>query len=102
MLKKLAIALVAASVFAAPVLAQTGSTGSQAPAVKSTTAASAKAATPSVKKIRHARKHVRRGSHGKVAGIHGKHRAVIKTSRHVKGNRVVAQKAGQNGVSAIR
>jgi hypothetical protein len=39
MLKKLAVALVAASVFAAPVLAQTGSTGTPASPAKPAVAA---------------------------------------------------------------
>jgi len=63
MLKKIAVALVAASVFAAPVLAQTGSTGTQAPAAKPAAAAPAapsKVTAPTksvrhVKKVRHTR-----------------------------------------------
>jgi hypothetical protein len=111
MLKKLAVALVAASVFAAPVLAETSSTGTQAPAAKPAAAAPAapsKVAAPTksvkhVKKTRHTGKQTRRGSHGKVAGIHSKHRTVIKTSGHgLKGTRVVAQKGAQSGAATVR
>jgi hypothetical protein len=111
MLKKLAVALVAASVFAAPVLAQTGSTGAQPPAVKPAAAAPAtpsKVTAPAksvkhVKKNRHTGKQVRRAGHGKVAGIHGKARTVIKGSGHgLKGTKVVAQKAAQSGAGTVR
>jgi hypothetical protein len=111
MLKKLAVALVAASVFAAPVLAQTGSTGTPAspakPAVAAPVAPSkvtdeTKSVKP-VKKNRHTGKQVRRGGHGKVAGIHGKSRTVIKGSGHgLKGTKVLAQKGAQTGAGTIR
>jgi hypothetical protein len=111
MLKKLAVALVAASVFAAPVLAQTGSTGGPAapakPAVAAPVAPSkvtgeAKSVKP-VKKNRHTGRQVRRGGHGKVAGIHGKSRTVIKGSGHgLKGTKVLAQKGAQTGAGTIR
>ena len=102
MLKKIAVALVAASVFAAPVLAQTGSTGTQAPAAAAP-AAPSKVTAPTksvrhVKKVRHTRKQVRRGIHAKVAGIHGKHR----TGHGLKGSRVVAQKGAQSGAATVR
>jgi hypothetical protein len=111
MLKKLAVALVAASVFAAPVLAQTGSTGTPAspakPAVAAPVAPSkvtdeTKSVKP-VKKSRHTGKQVRRGGHSKVAGIHGKSRTVIKRSGHgLKGTKVLAQKGVQTGAGTIR
>jgi hypothetical protein len=111
MLKKLAVALVAASVFAAPVLAQTGSTGTPAspakPAVAAPVAPSkvtdeTKSVKP-VKKNRHTGRQVRRGGHGKVAGIHGKSRTVIKGSGHgLKGTKVLAQKGAQTGAGTIR
>jgi hypothetical protein len=109
MLKKLAVALVAASVFAAPVLAQTGSTGAQAPAVKPAAAAPAapsKVTAPTksvkhVKKHRHTGKQVRRAGHGKIAGIHRKARTVVK-GHGLKGTKVVAQKAVQSGAGTIR
>jgi hypothetical protein len=101
MLKKIAVALVAASVFAAPVLAQTGSTGTQAPAAAPAAPSKVTAPTKSVghvKKVRHTRKQVRRGIHAKVAGIHGKHR----TGHLLKGSRVVAQKGAQSGAATVR
>jgi hypothetical protein len=106
MLKKIAVALVAASVFAAPVLAQTGSTGAQAPAAKPAAAAPAapsKVTAPTksvrhVKKVRHTGKQVRRGIHGKVAGVHGKHH----TGHGLKGTRIVAQKGAQSGAATVR
>jgi hypothetical protein len=110
MLKKLAVALVAASVFAAPVLAQTGSTGTQVPAAKPAAAAPAapsKVAAPAtsvkhvVKKSRHTRKQVRRTGHGKVAGIHSKTRTVVK-GHGLKGTKIVAQKAALSGAGTVR
>ncbi len=56
MLRKLAVALVAASVFAAPVLAETSSTGNQTPAAKpavTAPAAPAKAAAPTKRRETH-------------------------------------------------
>lgn len=95
MLKKLAVALVAASVFAAPVLAQTGSTGTPASPAKPAVAAPVAPSkvtdeTKSVKPV-------------KVAGIHGKSRTVIKGSGHgLKGTKVLAQKGAQTGAGTIR
>ena len=109
MLRKLAVALVATSVVAAPVLAQTGSTGTQtpakpaiaAPATPSKTVAPADQAkqtdsakpTDSVKqtkkKSRHRGKQVRHGVRGKVANSHNAKVAV-------------AHKGSPNGAGAIR
>jgi Ni/Co efflux regulator RcnB len=106
MLKKLAVALVAVSVFAAPVLAATGSTGAQNSAAKPTVSAIAKTGAPTrsvkhVKRIRHSGKHVRNFRHGKVANFSGKHRTAIKSTGHVvKGPRLAAHK-GSN-TSAVR
>ena len=100
MLKKIAVALVAASVFAAPVLAQTGSTGTQAPAAAPAAPSKVTAPTKSVrhvKKVRHTSKQVRRGIHAKVAGSHGKHR-----TGHGLGSQVVAQKGAQSGAATVR
>src|SRR5262249_1225274 len=117
MLRKLAVGLVAASAFAAPVLAQTGSTGTQTPVTKppvaapatpsaaqtpatkpvaAAPAASSNAATPAnnvkrIKKSRHTGKQVRH--------IPRKHGAV-KVS-HLKGAKVVAHKVNASG-GAVR
>jgi Ni/Co efflux regulator RcnB len=100
MLKKLAVALVAASVFAAPVLAATGSAGTQNSAAIAKTAASVKS-VKHVKRIRHTGKQVRNFRHGKVANFSGKHRTAIKSTGHVvKGPRLAAHK-GSN-TSAVR
>ena len=104
MLRKLAVALVAASVFAAPVLAETSSTGNQTPAAKpavTAPAAPAKAAAPTnavkhIKKNRHTGKQVRHGSHGTVAKVHGKNRTGVKASA-LKGVKLVAHKGSQTG-----
>jgi hypothetical protein len=103
MLRKLAVALAAASVFAAPVLAQTGSTGTQAPASKPAVAAPAtpsKTVAPtdqakqtdsvkSKKKNRHIGKQVRHGVRGKVANSHNAKLAV-------------AHKGGATGAGTVR
>jgi hypothetical protein len=104
MLRKLAVALAAASVFSAPVLAQTGSTGTQAPASKPAVAAPATPSktvaptdqakqTDSVKqtkkKSRHIGKQVRHGVRGKVANSHSAKIAV-------------AHKGGAIGVGTVR
>lgn len=85
MLKKLAVALVAASVFAAPVLAKTVS---QTPVAKPGVTATAKITAPAksvkhIKKSRHTGKQVRNVRHGKVAHFNGKGRSAIKSSGHV-------------------
>jgi hypothetical protein len=103
MLKKLAIALVAASVFAAPVLARTVPTGTAAKPAVSTIA---KTTVPAksvkhIKKSRHTGKQVRNFRHGKVAHFNGKGRTATKSSGHVvKGPRLAAHK-GTN-VSTVR
>jgi len=104
MLRKLVVALVAASVFAAPVLAQTGSTGTQAPASKPAVAAPATPSktvaptdqakqTDSVKqtkkKSRHIGKQVRHGVRGKVVNSHNAKLAV-------------AHKGTPSGAGAVR
>jgi len=109
MLRKLAVALVVTSIIGAPVLAQTGSTGTQAPAKP----AIAAPATPSKtvaptdqakqtdsakpadsvkqtkKKVRHSGKQVRHGVRGKVASSHSAKVAV-------------AHKGSPTGAGAIR
>ena len=104
MLKKLAVALVAASVFAAPVLAETVS---QTPVVKPGVTATTKLTAPvkpakDVKKSRHTGKQVHNFRHGKVAHVHGKGRTAIKSTGHVaKGPRLAANHKGSN-TSAVR
>jgi len=100
MLRKLAVALIAASVSAAPVLAQTGATGSQTPATKPAVTAPVlpAKATPTkpaknIKKNRHTGKQVRHSRHGAVAKVHGKARTSVKTSG-LKGANQVAHKGG--------
>ena len=103
MLKKLAIALVAASVFAAPVLAKTVA---QTPVAKPAVTATTKIAAPvksvkHLKKSRHTGKHVRNLRHGKVAHFNGKGRTAFKSTGHVvKGSRLAAHKG--NNISAVR
>ena len=103
MLKKLAVALVAASVFAAPVLAKTAV---QTPVAKSAVTATTKIAAPvksvkHIKRSRHIGKQVRNIRHGKVAHVNAKHRTAIKSTGHVvKGPRLAAHKAGN--ISAVR
>jgi hypothetical protein len=118
MLRKLTVALIAASVFAAPVLAETGSTGTQTPAAKpaaaapgtpsgaqtsttkpvvATPAKPSDAAAPTnnvkrIKKSRHTGKQVR---HIHKSGM-------VKASAHVKGARVVAHKVNPSGTGAVR
>jgi hypothetical protein len=104
MLKKLAVALVAASVFAAPVLAETVS---QTPVAKPGVTATTKIKPPAkpvthVKKSRHPGKQVRNFRHGKVAHFNGKGRTAIKSTGHVvKGPRLAATHKGGN-TSAVR
>jgi hypothetical protein len=104
MLKKLAVALVAASVFAAPVLAKTVS---QTPVAKPGVTATAKITAPAksvkhTKKSRHTGKQVRNFRHGKVAHFNGKGRTAIKSTGHVvKGPRLAAAHKGGN-TSAVR
>jgi hypothetical protein len=104
MLKKLAVALVAASVFAAPVLAKTAS---QTPVTKPVVTATTKIAPPvksvkHVKKSRHMGKQVRNFRHGKVANFNGKGRTAIRSTGHVvKGPRLAAAHKGSN-TSAVR
>ena len=103
MLKKLAVALVAASVFAAPVLAKTvPQTAVAKPAVTATTKIAAPVkSVKHVKKSRHTGKHVRNFRHGKVANFSGKGRTASKSAGHVvKGPRLAAHK-GSN-ISAVR
>jgi hypothetical protein len=104
MLKKLAVALVAASVFAAPVLAKTAV---QTPVAKPAVTATTKIAVPvksvkHIKKSRHTGKQVRNIRHGKVAHVNAKRRtAAIKSTGHVvKGPRLAAHRAGN--ISAVR
>jgi hypothetical protein len=104
MLKKLAVALVAASVFAAPVLAKTAV---QTPVAKPAVTATTKIAAPvksvkHIKKSRHTGKQVRNIRHGKVAHVNAKRRtAAIKSTGHVvKGPRLAAHRAGN--ISAVR
>src|SRR5262245_42979888 len=118
MLRKLAVALVAVSVFAAPVLAETGPTGNQTSAAKPTAAApgtpsgaqtsTAKpvVATPAkpsdaaaptnnvkrIKKSRHTGKQVRHIHKG----------GAVKASAHVNGAKVVAHKVNPSGTGAVR
>ena len=99
MLKKLAVALVAASVFAAPVLAATGPTGTHTSAISKTVAPVK--SVKHVKRIRHTGKQVRNFRHGKVAHS-GKGRTAIKSTGHVvKGPRLAAAHKGSN-TSAVR
>jgi hypothetical protein len=104
MLKKLAVALVAASVFAAPVLAETVS---QIPVAKPGVTATTKITPPAkpvkdVKKNRHTGKQVRNFRHGKVAHFNDKGRTAIKSTGHVvKGPRLAATHKGGN-TSAVR
>jgi hypothetical protein len=104
MLKKLAVALVAASVFAAPVLARTAV---QTPVAKPAVTATTKIAAPvksvkHIKRSRHPGKQVRNIRHGKVAHVNAKRRtAAIKSTGHVvKGPRLAAHRAGN--ISAVR
>ncbi len=103
MLKKLAVALIAASVFAAPALAKTTS---QAPVAKPAATATTKIAAPvksvkHVKKSRHTGKQVRNFRHGKAAHLSGKARTAIKSTGHVvKGPRLAARKV--SNTSAVR
>jgi len=100
MLKKLAVALVAASVFAAPVLAATGSTGTHNSAISKTVAPVK--SVKHVKRIRHTGKQVRNFRHGKVANFRGKGRTALKSTGHVaKGPRLAAAHKGSN-TSAVR
>jgi hypothetical protein len=97
MLKKLAVALVAASVFAAPVLAKTVS---QTPAATKITAPVKP--VKHVKKSRHTGKQVRNFRHGKVAHFNGKGRTAVKSTGHVvKGPRLAATHKVSN-TSAVR
>jgi hypothetical protein len=102
MLKKLAVALVAASVFAAPVLAKTVTQAPAKPAVTVTTKIAAPVkSVKHVKKSRHTGKQVRNFRHGKVAHFNGKGRTAIKSTGHVvKGPRLAAHK-GSNA-STVR
>ena len=81
MLRKLAVALLAASVFTAPVLAQGTQTASP-PAKTGAVAAAPKAiaAKPALKaaKVKHAKRHVARVKHVRAASSHRIHHA-----RHV-------------------
>jgi hypothetical protein len=103
MLKKLAVALVAASVFAAPVLAKTAA---QTPIAKPAVTATTKIAPPvkpvkHIKKSRHTGKQVRSFRHGKVANFNGKGRTAIRSTGHVvKGPRLAAHKA--SNIHAVR
>jgi hypothetical protein len=103
MLKKLAVALVAASVFAAPVLAKTVA---QTPVAKPAVTATSKIAAPvkpvkHIKKSRHIGKQVRSFRHGKVANFSGKGRTAIRSTGHVvKGPRLAAHKA--RNINAVR
>lgn len=76
MLRKIAVALIAASVISAPAFARTGSVAAK-PATIGATAVPAKAAAP-VKFVRHIKKHKR-------------HRHVVHV-RHIKGGKFVASK----------
>ncbi len=89
MLKKIAIALIAASVFAAPVLAKSGSSAGSTPARIAAPATPAKVAP--VKVTKHIKRHKRhQGRHyAKVRGG-AKH---VTTIRH--GNKSVRQGAGR-------
>ncbi|MGZ5835337.1 MAG: hypothetical protein ACXWJ5_03940 [Xanthobacteraceae bacterium] len=88
MLRKIAVALIAATVIAAPALARTGSVAAK-PATIGATAMPAKATAP-VKFVRHIKKHKR-------------HRHVVHV-RHIKGGKVVAAKtmSGAPALSAKR
>ncbi len=103
MLKKLAVALVAASVFAAPVLAKTAA---QTPVAKPAVAATTKIAAPvkpvkHFKKSRHTGMQVRSFRHGKVANFSARGRTAIRSTGHVvKGPRLAAHKA--SNISAVR
>ena len=103
MLKKLAVALVAASVFAAPVLAKTAA---QTPVAKPAVAATTKIAAPvkpvkHFKKSRHTGMQVRSFRHGKVANFSARGRTAIRSTRHVvKGPRLAAHKA--SNINAVR
>jgi hypothetical protein len=101
MLKKLAVALVAASVFAAPVLAKTVAQASVTkPAVTATTKIAAPAkSVKHIKKSRHTGKQVRNLRHGKVAHFNGKGRTA--TGYVVKGPRLAAAHKGNN-VGTVR
>jgi hypothetical protein len=104
MLKKLAVALVAASVFAAPVLAKTVSqTPAAIPGVTATTKITAPVKpVKHVKKSRHTGKQVRNFRHGKVAHFNGKGRTAVKSTGHVvKGPRLAATHKVSN-TSAVR
>jgi hypothetical protein len=104
MLKKLAVALVAASVFAAPVLAKTVSqTPAAIPGVTATTKITAPVKpVKHVKKSRHTGKQVRNFRHGKVAHFNGKGRTAVKSTGHVvKGPRLAPTHKVSN-TSAVR
>jgi hypothetical protein len=102
MLKKLAVVLVAASVFAAPVLAKTAV---QTPVGKPAVTATTKIAAPAkpakhIKKNRHTRKQVRNLRHGKVANFSGKGRTAIRSTGHVVKGPRLAHKA--SNINAVR
>ena len=103
MLKKLAVALVAPSVFAAPVLAKTAA---QTPVAKPAVAATTKIAAPvkpvkHFKKSRHTGMQVRSFRHGKVANFSARGRTAIRSTGHVvKGPRLAAHKA--SNINAVR
>jgi hypothetical protein len=102
MLKKLAVALVAASVFAAPVLAKTVA---QTPVAKPAVAATTKIAAPAkpakhIKKNRHTGKQVRNVRHGKVAHFSAKGRTAVRSTGHVVKGPRLAHKA--SNINAVR
>ena len=87
MLKKLAVALVAASVFAAPVLAKTAVRRPPSPNRPSPRPPRSRPpSSPSkhVKKSRHTGKQVRNFRHGKVANFSAKGRTAIRSTGHVR------------------
>jgi hypothetical protein len=107
MLRKLAVALVAASVLAAPVLAQTGSTGTPAakPAVTAPATTSKAPAAPvkHIKANRHTGKQVRHVSRHEVAKLHRRHGVVVKSARYsLSGAKLAVHKGSQSGLGTVR